>query len=223
MFTGVREHLRAAFTGGEDAEYFVQQNLKALWWRLEELGLSRAPRDDADAVAVQAVQSSPSCVRTLLIDLERGDVSLRVESRRVGALSARLTAALQPPIRRRAAHRCLSRGRGAARRIESRPGRTGSLWHYQVGTFTCRWASAGPWASTSLVSVAEAPQPTSTHFVLVAGTAAKALVYAELRLKSSSMASKWSSSYSSHRPHTDVSGGCSSGATVLYRRIASRC
>ena len=101
MFAGVREHLRAAFTGGKDAEDFVQQDLKPPCWRLEQLGLSRAPRDDADAVAVQAVQGSPGCVRTLFIDLERGDVSLRVESRRV----AGPTAAPQPSIRHRAAHR----------------------------------------------------------------------------------------------------------------------
>ena len=55
MFAGVREHLRAAFTGGKDTEDFVQQDLKPPCWRLEQLGLSRAPRDDADAVAIQTV------------------------------------------------------------------------------------------------------------------------------------------------------------------------
>ena len=55
MFAGMREHLRAAFTGGKDAEDFVQQDLKPPRWRLQQFGLSRAPRDDADAVAIQTV------------------------------------------------------------------------------------------------------------------------------------------------------------------------
>ena len=143
MLAGVREHLRAAFTGREDAEDLVQQDLKAPCWRLEQLGLRRASRDDADTVAVQAVQRRPGCVCALLVDLECGNVGLCVERRRVGSLglgpwphrsSRQHRTSLWAPSDSQSLVPSAPRSQESGETVSG--GKGSELWHYQDGTFS---------------------------------------------------------------------------------------